>query len=71
VLESRVPNDLWNALGALVIVSIVTAMLTIHPVQPSIASSIESRVALNWRQAEKVHGMCPEDFPCLVPFQAR
>ncbi|HEV2100098.1 MAG TPA: hypothetical protein VGR45_14395 [Stellaceae bacterium] len=58
-------NELWNAVGALLI---VTAMLATHPLKPAVAQRIENQIAMNWGQLESVESACPADAPCLVPF---
>ncbi|MGH6973637.1 MAG: hypothetical protein ACRED7_09245 [Stellaceae bacterium] len=57
------PNELWNAVGALLI---VTAMLASHPVKPAVAQRIETQIAMNW--AQTAQEVCTSNTPCLVPF---
>ncbi|MGH6983545.1 MAG: hypothetical protein ACREEI_04890 [Stellaceae bacterium] len=57
------PNELWNAVGALLI---VTAMLASHPVKPAVAQRIETQIAMNW--AQTAQEVCTGKTPCLVPF---
>lgn len=57
------PNELWNAIGALLI---ATAMLATHPIEPAAAQHIETQMAMNWAQTQQ--DVCTGDVPCLVPF---
>lgn len=56
-------NELWNAVGALLI---VTAMLASHPVKPAVAQRLETQMAMNW--AKTAQDVCTGSVPCLVPF---
>jgi len=58
-----VPNELWNAVGVLLI---VTATLVSHPVKPAVAQRIETQMAMNW--AQTAQDVCTGNVPCLVPF---
>lgn len=62
--ESKVPNELWNVVGALLI---ATAMLATHPIKPAVAQRIETRIAMNWRQLQQSPTVCPVGVPCLMP----
>ena len=57
------PDELWNAVGALLI---ATAMLATHPIRPAVGQRIESQIAMNW--SESAHDVCTGNVPCLVPF---
>lgn len=57
------PNELWNAVGALLI---ATAVLASHPVKPAVAQRIETQMAMNW--AQTAQDVCTGTAPCLVPF---
>lgn len=57
-------NELWNALGALLI---VTAMLATHPVKPAVAQRIENQIALNWGQLAMAQTTCPAGVSCVIP----
>lgn len=59
-------NEVLNAIGALLI---ATAVLATHPIKPAVADRIETQIAMNWGQLQKVQSSCPADLPCLVPFQ--
>lgn len=56
-------NELWNAVGALLIAA---AMLASHPVKPADAQRIETQIAMNW--AQTAQAVCTGNAPCLVPF---
>jgi len=60
-----VPNELWNAVGALLI---ATAVLATHPIKPAVAERIETQIAMNWNELQQEQGTCPADLPCLTPF---
>lgn len=62
--EPTVSNELWNVVGALLI---VTAMLASHPIKPAVAQRIENRIAMNWGQLETAETACPAGVPCLMP----
>jgi hypothetical protein len=62
-----VPTELWNAIGALLI---VTAMLATHPIKPAVAQRIESQIAMNWTEVQKEQATCPADLPCF-PIQVQ
>ncbi|HYL33616.1 MAG TPA: hypothetical protein VEU53_10775 [Stellaceae bacterium] len=57
-------NELWNVLGALLV---VTAMLASHPIKPAVAQRIENRIAMNWGWMETEGTTCPAGVPCLMP----
>ena len=57
-------NELWNAVGALLI---VTAMLASHPVKPAVAQRIETQIALNWGQIAMAQTTCAADGSCVMP----
>lgn len=59
------PNELWSAVGALLI---ATAMLATHPIKPVVAQHIETRIAANWSDLHPVQSGCPADLPCRVPY---
>lgn len=56
-------NELWNAVGALLI---VTAMLASHPVKPAVAQRLETQMAMNW--AQTAQDVYTGSVACLVPF---
>jgi hypothetical protein len=57
-----VPNELWSALGALLI---ATAILATHPIKPAVADRIETQIATNWGQLAATNSTCSVDVPCF------
>ena len=55
------PNELWSAVGALLI---ATAMLATHPIKPMVAQHIETRIAANWSELHTAQSGCPADVHC-------
>ncbi|GEM_PF-6539747 len=59
------PNELWNALGALLI---ATALLASHPIKPGFVARLRTDLAMNWDTLQQERTACPTNVPCLMPF---